>query len=324
MLRNEFRYYSSEITTTSYRGKEFMYSCDIPYCWGFWNLHFRFICLYLLCVRACWNKLTWFFMFGRLSVSICRAMPLWRGQFSHYNDVIMTKIASQITSLTVVYSTVYWEADQRKHQSSASLAFVWGIHRDRWIPSTKGQLRGKCFHLMTSSCTESSQNTSHSSPVRARYGVYFVCSNCGLYFVPITAVMYAVSCYIGLRYNGTWLYMANMVCCMRGDEECITLWYYCSGRYIICVFGYVGVVSNKIASLTLFCTTPHNKDLANYSVIVLFLANGDEYRDLTHHDPTMLIWTGSALVQVSGLSPDRYQAIIWTNVLLPMHFNTIT
>ena len=70
----------------------------------------------------------------------------------HYNDVIMTTIASQITSLTVVYSTVYSDADQRKHQSSASLAFVRGIHRDRWIPRTKGQLRGKCFHLMTSSC----------------------------------------------------------------------------------------------------------------------------------------------------------------------------
>ena len=40
----------------------------------------------------------------------------------------------------------------KNHQSSASLAFVWGIHRDRWIPRTKGQLRGKCFHLMTSSC----------------------------------------------------------------------------------------------------------------------------------------------------------------------------
>ena len=26
-----------------------------------------------------------------------------------------------------------------------------GIHRDRWIPRTKGQLRGKCFHLVTSS-----------------------------------------------------------------------------------------------------------------------------------------------------------------------------
>ena len=71
----------------------------------------------------------------------------------HYTDVIMTTMASQITSLTVVYSTVYSDADQRKHQSSASLAFVWGIHRDRWIPRTKGQLRGKCFHLMTSSWT---------------------------------------------------------------------------------------------------------------------------------------------------------------------------
>ena len=48
---------------------------------------------------------------------------------SHYGDVIMGAIASQITSLTVVYSTVYSDADQRKHQSSVSLAFVWGIHR---------------------------------------------------------------------------------------------------------------------------------------------------------------------------------------------------
>ena len=63
----------------------------------------------------------------------------------------MTTLASQITSLTVVYSIVYSGVDQRKHQSSASLSFVRGIHRDRWIPRTKGQLRRKCFHLMTSS-----------------------------------------------------------------------------------------------------------------------------------------------------------------------------
>ena len=69
----------------------------------------------------------------------------------HYDDVIMGEIASQVTSLTIVYSTVYSDADQRKHQSSPSLAFVRGIHRDRWIPRTNGQLRGKCFHLMTSS-----------------------------------------------------------------------------------------------------------------------------------------------------------------------------
>ena len=47
----------------------------------------------------------------------------------HYTDVIMSVMASQITSLTIVHSTVYSGTDQRKHQSSTSLAFVRGIHR---------------------------------------------------------------------------------------------------------------------------------------------------------------------------------------------------
>ena len=50
----------------------------------------------------------------------------------HYYDVIVGAMASQITSLTIVYSTVYSDADQRKHQSPTS--------------------RGKWFHLITSSC----------------------------------------------------------------------------------------------------------------------------------------------------------------------------
>ena len=53
----------------------------------------------------------------------------WHTSTHHYDDVIMGALASQITSLTIVYSTVYSHTDQRKHQSSASLAFVWGIHR---------------------------------------------------------------------------------------------------------------------------------------------------------------------------------------------------
>ena len=57
-----------------------------------------------------------------------RDCDIWYSQW-HYNDVIMGTITSQITSLTIVYSTVYSDADQRKRQSSASLAFVWGIHR---------------------------------------------------------------------------------------------------------------------------------------------------------------------------------------------------
>ena len=51
------------------------------------------------------------------------------GGGDHYDDVIMGVMVSQITSRTIVYSTVYSGVDQSKHQSSASLAFVWGIHR---------------------------------------------------------------------------------------------------------------------------------------------------------------------------------------------------
>ena len=66
-------------------------------------------------------------------------IPTQSGSRKHYNDVIMGAIASQITCLTIVYSIVYSDADQRKRQNSASLAFVRGIHRDRWIPRTNGQ-----------------------------------------------------------------------------------------------------------------------------------------------------------------------------------------
>ena len=47
----------------------------------------------------------------------------------HYNDVIMSAMASQITCFTIVYPSVYSGADQRKHQSSTSLALVREIHR---------------------------------------------------------------------------------------------------------------------------------------------------------------------------------------------------
>ena len=61
----------------------------------------------------------------------------------HYNDVVNGAMSSQITSLTIVYSIVYSGANQRKHQSSAPLAFVWGIHRwpvnspHKWLVARK-------------------------------------------------------------------------------------------------------------------------------------------------------------------------------------------
>ena len=62
----------------------------------------------------------------------------------------MGKMVSQITSLTIVYSTVYSGADHKEiflHR----WPLCGEITGDRWIPCTNGQLRGKCFRLMTSS-----------------------------------------------------------------------------------------------------------------------------------------------------------------------------
>ena len=63
----------------------------------------------------------------------------------HYRDVIMNTMASQITNLEIVYSTVYSGAYQRKHQSSASLAFVRGIHRWPVNSSHKWPVTRKMF-----------------------------------------------------------------------------------------------------------------------------------------------------------------------------------
>ena len=68
----------------------------------------------------------------------------------HYNDVIMNAMGSQFTCPTIVYSTVYSDADQRKHQSSASLAFVRGIHRWPVNSSYKGPVMFP-FHDVISS-----------------------------------------------------------------------------------------------------------------------------------------------------------------------------
>ena len=86
----------------------------------------------------------------------------------HYNDVIMGAMASQITSLTIVCSTVYSCANQRKHQSSASLAFVRGIHRWPVNSPHKGPATRKIFPfddvIMPRIRTWTSQEPSGFSP----------------------------------------------------------------------------------------------------------------------------------------------------------------
>ena len=63
----------------------------------------------------------------------------------------MGTMASQITSLTIVYSTVYSGADQGNIEAPRHWPLCGEFTGDRWIPRTNGQLRGKCFHLFTSS-----------------------------------------------------------------------------------------------------------------------------------------------------------------------------
>ena len=87
-----------------------MYTDTLKY-----SSHFRHSSTYIytICPKLGWKvnaKVMWY-------VWMCT---------KHYTDVIMTTMASQITSLTAVYSIVYSDADQRKHQSSASLALCPG------------------------------------------------------------------------------------------------------------------------------------------------------------------------------------------------------
>ena len=78
--------------------------------------------------------------------SLSILFPIWVIRNAlHYCDVIMGGLASQITSITIVYSSVHSGADQRKYQSSASLAFVRWIHRWAVNSSHKWPVTRKMF-----------------------------------------------------------------------------------------------------------------------------------------------------------------------------------
>ena len=84
---------------------------------------------------------------------------------NNYSDVRMGMMASQLTSLTIVYSTVYSDADQRTHQSSASLAFVRGIHRWPVNSPHKSPVTRKMFPFDSNPCW----NVLGSCPVRLHW-----------------------------------------------------------------------------------------------------------------------------------------------------------
>ena len=107
------------------------------------NVFFRELYLALYC----WTPIVSCLKFKIIKKSVCKAkyaiVQGLRQPFhyflSHYSDGIMSAMASQITGVTNVDLTVYSDANQRRHQSSASLASVTGMHRCPVNYRTKGQ-----------------------------------------------------------------------------------------------------------------------------------------------------------------------------------------
>ena len=95
--------------------------------------------------HVCTCQLQWFASWLRASAMKIYLSYHYQIATSHYNDVLMSAMASQITSFTIVYSTVYSDADQRQHQSSASLALVRGINQWPMNSPHKGPVTRKIF-----------------------------------------------------------------------------------------------------------------------------------------------------------------------------------
>ena len=95
-------------------------------------------------VRVVWSYHLWSMTFP---VSARKTYKVWIHTFHIYISQIRITLRWRHNGRDSVSNhqpydcllNVYSDADQRKHQSSASLAFVRGIHLDRWIPRTNGQ-----------------------------------------------------------------------------------------------------------------------------------------------------------------------------------------
>ena len=96
----------------------------------------------------------------RLNSQCVRTEESQLSEGHQYNDVIMGAMASQITSLTIVYSTVCSGPDQRKHQRSAPLAFVRGIHRSPVTSPHTGLVTRKIFPFDDVIMAEKSESNS--------------------------------------------------------------------------------------------------------------------------------------------------------------------
>ena len=96
---------------------------------------------------------------------------------THYCDVIMGAVASQINSFTIVYSTVYSDVDQRKHQGPTSPAFCAG-----YSPGTgqiPAQMASNAENVSIWWCHNGTSNshTGHSDQPHSCCAVYHTTNN---------------------------------------------------------------------------------------------------------------------------------------------------
>ena len=149
----------------------------------------------------------------------------------HHFDVIMSTMTSQITSLTIVYSTVYSGAVQRKHQSSASLAFVRGIHRWPVNSPHKGPVSRKMFSfdgVIMIRIFAILQVTSHVSNIKGWLRTGGPCE-------PALMILDSTACrphlfsgpYIAVErlVDGWWILSSMLHCCSPLNQNTVCAWY---------------------------------------------------------------------------------------------------
>ena len=128
-------------------GKPMLTLCNTLY----FAVSFRIICH---CHNTLWRP------FRRMGTTVANCVRIcypWSVSgiivIKYYSDIIMSTTTSEITCLTIVYSTVYLGADQRKHQSSASLAFARKMFSfDDVIMRDTGKCKMWTYHLHELAC----------------------------------------------------------------------------------------------------------------------------------------------------------------------------
>ena len=144
---------------------------------------------------------------------------------AHCSDVITRAMASQITGVSIVCLAFCSGADQRKHQSSASLAFVRGIHRWPVDSPHKGPVTRKLFPfddvIMSILHNDTLLHPSQKSILR-----YYSSRAVSLY-------QRNTNCHLSCRPDLTWGRMVRLPG-GRGESNCMQEW-------------FLGVVLNYLA-----------------------------------------------------------------------------